>query len=275
MQRLVIKLGGEIMLNAPGLDAICADVAALAREGTEVVLVHGGGPQADALADRLGHAVRKVQGRRVTDDDALEVAKMVYAGSINVNLLAALKRHGALGVGVSGVDGNLIEVTRRPPKPVRDPSTGAEEWVDFGHVGDVQSVDASLLELLLHEGYVPVVASLAADSEGHVYNVNADTIATSLAVALSAARLYLVTNVPGILRNPADPTSIVPVCNLQELETLVRDGIITGGMLPKVHNCIEAIQAGVPIVQIVDGTGERSPIAESLSNEGIGTRISS
>jgi acetylglutamate kinase len=236
--------------------------------------VHGGGPQADAVAERLGHRVRKVQGRRVTDDDALEVAKMVYGGSINIDLLAALKRHGARGVGVSGVDAGLIAVTRRPPRLVRDPATGAEQWVDFGHVGDVQSVDVSLLELLLREGYVPVVASLATDAEGRLYNVNADTVATSLAVGLGAGRLYLVTNVPGILRDPSDPSTLIAECNQEEVEALVQAGVITGGMLPKVQNCTEAIKAGVPVVQIVDGTRDRSPLVESLTRGGVGTTIS-
>ena len=238
-----------------------------------MVVVHGGGPQADALAERLGHKVRKVQGRRITDDDALEVAKMVYGGSINVELLAALKRHGARGVGVSGVDAGLVNVTRRPPRLVRDPATGAEEWVDFGHVGDIESVDVALLELLLREGYVPVVASLAADAEGRLYNVNADTVAASLGVGLRAERLYLLTNVPGILHDPADPSTLVTECDLEKLEDMVASGVIRGGMLPKAQNCIEALEAGVAVVQILDGAGDRSHLIESLTRDGIGTRI--
>ena len=187
-ERIVVKLGGEIMLNARGLDAIAAQVATLAAQGVRVVLVHGGGPQADALAGRLGHTVRKVAGRRVTDDDALEVAKMVYGGSINLELVAALKRHGARGVGLSGADADLVTVIRRPPTLVRDPKTGAEEWVDFGHVGDISTVDASLLDVLWAAGAVPVVACIAADSQGNLYNVNADTIAQALAVAVRAGR---------------------------------------------------------------------------------------
>ena len=162
----VVKLGGEIMLNATGLDALAIDIAGLARDGVGIVVVHGGGPQADALAEKLGHKVRKVAGRRVTDDDALEVAKMVYGGSINAEILAALLRHGARGVGLSGIDAGLITVGKRPPVKVRDPETGKEETVDFGHVGDIQEVDVALLRLLLENGYVPVVASLAADTRG-------------------------------------------------------------------------------------------------------------
>ncbi len=252
--RLVVKLGGEIMQHGAALDALAADVAWLAGQGQEIVLVHGGGPQADALAARLGHRVRKVAGRRVTDDDALDVAKMVYGGSINLDLLAALTRHGARAVGLSGVDGGLIVVARRPLTRVAVAPTGAEEWVDFGHVGDVQSVDIALLTLLLAAGYVPVVASLAADRAGALYNVNADTIATALATALSAARLILLTNVPGILRDPADPASRLAIADVATIGALIADGTISGGMLPKVQNALAAIAAGVRQVLILDGT---------------------
>jgi acetylglutamate kinase len=261
------------MLNTPGLDSLASQISALSRQGLSVVVVHGGGPQADALAQRLGHSVRKVAGRRVTDDDALEVAKMVYGGSTNLEILAALKRHGARGVGLSGVDADLITVTRRPVTGVVDPETGLEEWVDFGHVGDIVSVDTSVLDVLLSSGFVPVVASLAADNEGHLYNVNADTIAQALAVALRAERLVLVTNVPGILLDVADLGSLVYKCNIEELAAFVSTGAISGGMLPKVQNCIEALQAGVSAVHILDGTGEHPPLLESLTAGPVGTLI--
>ena len=270
---LVVKLGGEIMMNAAGLDALAADIAALNSEGARVVVVHGGGPQADALAQRLGHQVRKVAGRRVTDDDALEVAKMVYGGSINVELLGALKRHGAGGVGLSGVDADLITVARRPLTYLEDPATGTAEWVDFGHVGDVERVDVHLLDVLLGAGYVPVVASLAADAEGHIYNVNADTIATVLAVALEASKLFLMTNVPGILRDRADRASLVHKIDQDGIARLIADGVISAGMLPKVQNCVEALAGGVHGVHILDGMQAESQLLASFIRPGIGTLI--
>jgi acetylglutamate kinase len=270
-ERLVVKLGGEVMLNAPGLDSLASQLVLLSAAGARVVVVHGGGPQADTLAARLGHAVRKVAGRRVTDDDALEVAKMVYGGSINVELLAALNRHYAPGspraVGLSGVDAGLVTVTRRPPMLVEG------EWVDFGHVGDVASIDVSLLDLLLAGGFLPVIASLAADREGRIYNVNADTVAQALAVALGASRLVLVTNVPGILLDPADPSTLLATCTPAQIDALVRAGNISGGMLPKVRNCVEALEAGVRAVQILDGTPARPPLLESLATGKGGTLI--
>jgi len=269
----VVKIGGEIMLNARGLDALAADIARLNKEGMRIVVVHGGGPQADALADKLGHTVRKVAGRRITDDDALEVAKMVYGGSTNAELLAAIGKHGARAVGLSGIDAGLVRVNKRPPVNVRDPQTQTDEWVDFGHVGDVWGVDVTLLSLLLENGYVPVVASLAADTQGCIYNVNADTIAQALAAALEADGLVLVTNVPGILRDINDPTSLVPRCTPVEIEQMVEAGVIKGGMLPKVQNCLEALTSGVKQVTILDGTGERSYLAACLEGESVGTTI--
>jgi acetylglutamate kinase len=271
-QRLLVKVGGEVALNPLGLDSLASQIALLAANGVDVVLVHGGGPQADTLAAKLGHTVRKVAGRRVTDDDALEVAKMVYGGSINTNLLAALVKHGARGVGLSGVDGGMVRVIRRPSLNITDPATGAEQWVDFGHVGDIVSVDISLLPLLLESGYTPVIASLAADTEGNVYNVNADTVAQALATALQVSRLVLLSNVPGIMRDPADPATLLPVCPVSDLEALVRAGAITGGMLPKAQNCIEALAAGVRSVHILNGALDHPPLLESLqTSRGHGT----
>lgn len=272
-ERIVVKLGGEIMLNARGLDAIAAQVATLAAQGVRVVLVHGGGPQADALAGRLGHTVRKVAGRRVTDDDALEVAKMVYGGSINLELVAALKRHGARGVGLSGADADLVTVIRRPPTLVRDPKTGAEEWVDFGHVGDISTVDASLLDVLWAAGAVPVVACIAADSQGNLYNVNADTIAQALAVAVRAGRLVLLTNVPGILLDVNAPGSLVRTLDGAELAALVEWGVVAGGMFPKAQNVLVALERGVSAVQILDGTSDYPPLLDSLTGAGAGTIV--
>ena len=266
-QRLLVKVGGEVALNPPGLDSLASQIALLASNGVEVVLVHGGGPQADTLAAKLGHTVRKVAGRRVTDDDALEVVKMVYGGSINTDLLAVLARHGARGVGLSGVDGGMVTVTRRPPTRITDPATGAEQWVDFGHVGDIVSVDVSLLSLLLNGGYTPVIASLAADTEGNVYNVNADTIAQALATALQVSRLVLLSNVPGILADSTDPATLLPLCSISDLEALVRAGAISGGMLPKVQNCIDALSAGVRSVHILNGALNRPPLLESLQTD--------
>jgi acetylglutamate kinase len=271
--KIVVKLGGEIMLNSAGLDALAADIASLANQGHSLLVVHGGGPQADALSSALGYPIRKVAGRRITDDNALEVARMVYGGSTNLDLLSALLRHDARPVGLSGVDAATIVVTRRPPTRIEDPSTGTTQTVDFGHVGDISHVNPALLDLLIAHRYIPVVASLAADTSGNLYNVNADTIAQSLAVALPADRLVLVTNVPGILRDPDDPSTLIEHCTLATLRDLISTGAISGGMLPKAHNIIEAITSGVPTIQIIDGTRTPSLLLDAVAGKPAGTLI--
>ncbi len=268
---VVVKLGGEILLNAGALDGLAADIATLALEGIGIIVAHGGGPQADALAEKLGYGVRKVGGRRITDAGALEVAKMVYRGSTNVELVAAIGKHGARAVGLSGVDAGLIRASRRPPVAYRDGVTGGETLVDFGAVGDITAVNTDLLTLLLERGYVPVLASLCADEQGSIYNVNADTVAQAVAVALGAGRLIMLTNVAGILRDYRDPTTRIPRCNLAEVRALIADGTIAGGMLPKVQNCIEAISAGIPAVQIVDGTARPSLLRDAAEGKSVGT----
>jgi acetylglutamate kinase len=270
---VVVKLGGELLMNTVALEGIAADIASRALEGIGVVVAHGGGPQADALAERLGYPIRKVAGRRITDDNALEVAKMVYRGSTNVELVAAIGKHGARAVGLSGVDAGIIRATRRPPVAYKDPTTGDETTIDFGSVGDIESIDTGLLDMLLDAQYVPVIASLCADARGNIYNVNADTVAQSLAVALNASRLILLTNVSGILRDPANPSTRIPACNPAELQVLITDGTISGGMLPKVQKCIQAINAGVRAVQIVDGTARPSLMRDAVEGKNVGTVI--
>ena len=200
----VVKLGGDVLGEPEVLDQVAAQLALLSSLSIRLVVVHGGGPQATALSRRLGMEPRMVAGRRVTDDGALEVAKMVYAGQINVDLLAALREHRVQAVGLSGVDADLITAHRRPPVQVVD-DAGATVRVDYGHVGDIDRVDPRVLVTLMEARIVPVVASLAGGEDGEVFNVNADTVAESLAVALRAQKLIFLTGAPGVLRDRNDP----------------------------------------------------------------------
>ena len=271
-ERFVVKLGGEVMLNAAGLDALAADIEVLVREGVYLALVHGGGPQADTLAARLGHTPQKVEGRRITTDTDLEIAKMAYGGSINLDLLAALRRRGVRGVGLSGVDANLLTVIRRPPRRMRD-AQGDETVVDFGHVGDIVEVDPTVLDLLCPARMVPVIASLAADNEGAIYNVNADSVAAAIAGAWDAAKLFLLTNVAGVLADPNDPASRWSALDADEVSTLIAQRIIRDGMVPKVQACLDALAAGVRRTHILNGTLDHSLLLESFTYEGVGTMI--
>lgn len=268
----VVKLGGEVLADTEALDRVAAQLGLLSSLSIRVIVVHGGGPQATALSRRLGQEPTIVAGRRVTDDDALEVAKMVYAGSLNVNLLAALREHEVQAVGLSGVDAELISARRRPPVKVVD-DAGVSREVDYGHVGDVDRVDPRVLTTLMDARFVPVVSSLAGDGDGNVYNVNADTVAESLAVAVQAQKLLFLTGAPGVLRDRNDPSSLVTFADPDDLAALMSSGAIAGGMRPKVEACIRAATGGVERTHIIDGRLPDSILLEVFTGSGCGTMI--
>ncbi len=268
----VVKLGGDVLADTEALDRVAGQIGLLSSLSIRIVLVHGGGPQATALSRRLGQEPTIVAGRRVTDESALDVAKMVYAGTLNVNLLAALRAHEVQGVGLSGVDADLIAARRRPPVSVVD-DAGVTREVDYGHVGDVDRVDPRVLTTLLDARFVPVVSSLAGDSEGNVYNVNADTVAESLAVALQAQKLLFLTGAPGVLRDRTDPATLVTFADPDDLANLMASGALAGGMRPKVEACIRAATGGVERTHIIDGRLPDSILLEVFTGAGCGTMI--
>ncbi len=268
----VVKLGGEVLAGSEVLDHVAAQIGLLHSLGIRLVVVHGGGPQASALSRRLGVEPRMAAGRRITDDTGLEVATMVYAGTLNVELLRTLRAHDLQAVGLSGVDADLITARRRPPVQVRD-DDGVTRTVDYGHVGDIESVDPRVLFTLLDGRFIPVVASLAGDRAGQVYNVNADTVAEVLATALRAQKLIFLTGAPGILRNPADPGSLVTFADADDLSALMADGTITGGMRPKVEACLRATANGVERTHIISGAAPDALLLEVFTGAGCGTMI--
>jgi len=271
-QVFVVKLGGEVLADPRAVDGVTGQVSLLSSLGIQVVVVHGGGPQATALSRRMGHEPRIVAGRRVTDDDALAVAKMVYAGQLNVDLLASLRAHEAQGVGLSGVDADLITAHRRPPVKMVD-DDGKTQMVDYGHVGDLDRVDPRILRTLLDARFVPVVASLAGDGDGNVFNVNADTVAESLAVALRAQKLIFLTGAPGVLRDREDPSSLIAFADPDDLASLLAGGAVAGGMRPKVEACIRAATGGVERTHIIDGRVADALLLEVFTGAGCGTMI--
>jgi acetylglutamate kinase len=268
----VVKLGGAILGDPRAVASLAAQVGLLHSLGIRVVVVHGGGPQATALARRLGHPPVVVGGRRVTDDAQLEIAKMAFAGSVHIDLLATFRRSHVPAVGVTGVDAELLSAVKRPPVAISD-DDGCERTVDFGHVGDIVAVDASLLEALMGSGFVPVVASLAADDEGRVYNVNADTVAEKLAIGVRAAKLLILTDAPGVLRDREDPATLVSFADRDEIERLIASGAIAGGMRPKVEACVRAAAGGVARTHILDGRAGDALLLEVFTGAGCGTMI--
>jgi acetylglutamate kinase len=271
-QVFVVKLGGEVLSEPDILDSVTGQLALLSSLSIRLVVVHGGGPQATALSRRLGVEPRMVAGRRITDDSALDIAKMVYAGQLNVDLLAALRDHRVQAVGLSGVDAELITAHRRPPANVVDDS-GATVMVDYGHVGDIERVDPRILLTLMEARMVPVVASLAGGEGNEIYNVNADTVAESLAVALRAQKLIFLTGAPGVLRDRSDPSTLVTFADPDDLAGLMANGALSGGMRPKVEACIRAATGGVERTHIIDGRAPDALLLEVFTGSGCGTMI--
>jgi acetylglutamate kinase len=265
----VLKIGGELVF--PGkLAQLAAEVREVADAGTRVAIVHGGGPQATELQKRLGLEPVIIAGRRVTDEATLDVMKMALAGRVNVDLCGALCAAGVRAVGLHGASANAIRARHRPPRVV--PGAGNQP-IDLGLVGDVIGFNTALLELLWANGYVPVLASLGADDAGQALNINADTVAAGLAVSLRADALVLVTGVPGVLRDPNDPRSRIPMLKASEARALTQNGTAKGGMLVKLDEAIAAIEEGITSV-IVVGELSHGDLKRSLLDPGsVGTVI--
>lgn len=272
-QTFVVKLSGKATEERENLASLAEELALLHQVGIRICVVHGGGKQLSDLASLMGIEQTIINGRRVTDDATLEMAKMIFAGKINTDILAALRHRGAEAVGLSGVDGNIVHAERRPPKEVLNRATGEREHVDFGHVGDVVHVNTRLLCVLLDQGYLPVISSLGADAEGMVFNINADTIAAEIAAQLKAEKLILLSDVDGICLRPGEPLTKLSRLTADEAEALVTSGAATGGMIPKLQSIAQLLRRGVKSAHIINGSLRNALLAEVFTDEGTGTMI--
>lgn len=266
---LVIKIGGEV-IGGPQRSVVAAEIAALALNVAPVVVVHGGGPQATRLQERLGQKPVQIAGRRVTDEETLDVMKMVVAGKLNVDLCSALIAAGAAPVGLHGASGRVVEAEKRPPRVY---AGAGPDPVDLGLVGDVTGVGVRLLELLLHRGYTPVIACLGAGEDGQVYNINADIVANRVAMELGSSGLLLVSDVPGVLRDATDPSSRIPTLTVAEGRALIASGAVTKGMIVKLEESFEALGQGVARIHIVGRIGEGDLVREARSPGSVGTAL--
>lgn len=269
----VVKAGGEVLSEAKTLEHFAEQVALLHGLGISPVVVHGGGPQATALSERLGIPVEMVGGRRITDAQTLDVAKMVFNGKLNTDLLAAFAKHGVPAIGLSGVDASLIRATQRPAVPVADEKTGQVRDVDFGFVGDVAAVNAGVVCHLLAGPFVPVISAMAGGDDGQVYNVNADVVAARLAAALRAEKMILLTDVAGVLRERERPETLISHMDRSGLTEALQGGKATGGMKVKLEACRYALENGVPRAHIISGLVADGLLLEIFTNEGVGTLI--
>jgi acetylglutamate kinase len=269
----VVKLSGKATEDAANLASLAEELALIHQVGIRLCVVHGGGKQLSELASLMGVEQTIINGRRVTDDATLEMAKMIFAGKINTDILAALRNKSVEAVGLSGVDGNIVHAERRPPKEILNRATGEHEHVDFGHVGDVVEINARLLCVLLDKGYLPVISSLGADREGMVFNINADTIASEIAVQLEAEKLILLSDVDGIYLREGEPETKLSRLSINDAENLVREGKATGGMIPKLQSITDLLRRGVKSAHIINGRARNALLAEVFTDEGTGTMI--
>ena len=254
---VVIKYGGNAMINEDLKDKVMRDIIMLSLIGVKPVLVHGGGPEISDMLGRVGKKSEFVDGLRVTDKETAEIAQMVLAGKVNKDLVKLIEKKGGNAIGISGMDAHLIEAS---PKRA-----------ELGYVGNIDRVNPKPIFDLIEKGYIPVISTLGCDSDGNVYNINADTAAAKIAGELKAENLISMTDISGILRDKNNPDSLMPVVKVSEAHSLIEEGIIDGGMIPKVECCINAIKWGVRKVFIIDGRIPHSIMIEMLTDEGIGT----
>jgi len=266
---VVIKYGGNAMVEQRLKEGFARDVVLMKLVGVNPVVVHGGGPQIGALLERLGKASEFVQGMRVTDSETMDVVEMVLGGLVNKEIVNLINRHGGAAVGLTGKDGDLIHARKLVLR--RDaPELTAPEIIDLGHVGEVESIDASIVNMLVGGDFIPVIAPIGVGKDGFSYNINADLVAGKVAEVLCAEKLILLTNTAGLLDEAG---TLIKDLDVRRVNTLIADGVIKGGMLPKVRCALEAVQAGVRAAHILDGRVEHAVMLDLFTDEGVGTLI--
>lgn len=256
---VVIKYGGNAMINESLKKQVMEDIVLLWLIGVKVVLVHGGGPEINDLMNKLGKKAEFVDGLRVTDKETVDIVEMVLAGKVNKSLVNLLEMNSGKAMGISGIDGRLIEAKMKDKR--------------LGFVGEITRVRIGAVEDLLEKGYIPVISTIGCDKKGNTYNINGDTAAAFIAGALKAERLIMMTDIAGVLRDKDDPSTLIPELTVTEAQSLKEEGIIAGGMIPKVDCCVEAINKGVENVTIMDGRIPHSILMELLTAEGAGTMV--
>lgn len=257
-ETIVVKYGGNAMINEDLKQAVISDIVLMQLVGINVVLVHGGGPEINAMLKKIGKESKFVGGLRYTDQETMDIVQQILAGKVNKDLVQLIEDHGGKAIGLCGLDGSLLKARKL---------TGE----DLGFVGEVCEVNTEILKNAEHGGYIPVVSTVAAGYEGQVFNINADIAAAQVAAALGAKKLILMTDIRGLLRDRDDENTLIPVVGLSEVPKLKRDGVISGGMIPKIDCCVEAVRRGVNRAHIIDGREPHSILIELFTDEGIGT----
>lgn len=268
---MVIKVGGHAMVDPQVMSDIIQDIVLLRFVGIHPVVVHGGGPEITEKMERMGKKPEFIGGLRVTDDETMEIARMVLVGNINTRIVSLIGMHGGKGIGLSGKDGMMIMAKKKGTQKIM--IEDIEHDVDLGWVGDTEVINPELINIVTSNDYIPVISPIAMDSDGNALNINADTVAGDLADALCAKKLILMTDVPGVLKDQTDVGTRISRIDIDDVETLISDGIIGGGMIPKMRSAKASVEGGVDRVHIIDGSISHSVLLELFTDQGIGTMV--
>ena len=272
-KKILIKYGGHVMVNKEAMASTARDTVLLKYVGMEPIVVHGGGPEISRSMEKLGKEANFVNGLRVTDEETMEIIKMVLVGKISTNIVSQINLHGGKGIGISGKDSELIRAKKRPLQVFTDSDTGESQKVDLGLVGEVVSVNHGILDMFTENDYIPVIAPIGMADNGSTLNINADTAAGEIGQSVKAEKLIILTDVPGVLRDPDDPSTLIQRIRVDEVPQLIEDGIISGGMIPKIETCVDAVKGGVKSAHILDGRVPHTILLEIFTKEGIGTMV--
>ena len=268
---VVVKVGGHAMVDPEARSGIIKDIVALQHLGIKPIIVHGGGPEIDAMMKRMGKTPEFISGLRVTDDETLEIVRMVLFGNVNTDIVTLIGKHGGKGAGVIGNDGRLIVARKKTPEKVM--IDGIEKLVDFGWVGETERVNPEILDILLKNGYIPVISPIGYDIAGHCYNLNADTAAGDVAAAVKAKCLISLTDVDGVMMDPSKKDTLQKKLTIEQCFDLIKTGIISKGMIPKILSSIVVVKSGIDSVHIVNGNKPQALLLELLTEKGVGTSI--
>ena len=271
-KKVMIKYGGHAMIDKEAMVSTAKDTVLLKYVGMQPLVVHGGGPEITRSMEKLGKEPKFIKGLRVTDEETIDIVKMVLVGNINTDIVSQICLHDGKGAGLSGKDNKLIQASKTLHH-IKDEETGEIEDIDLGLVGKVEKINPEILDMYTENDFIPVISPIGIAEDGKTLNLNADTVAGAIAGAIDAEKLIILTDVPGVLRDPDDPSSLIQKIHVDEVPKLIEDGIITGGMIPKIETCVEAINNGVKSAHILDGRVKHTLLIEIFTKDGIGTMI--
>ena len=271
-KKVMIKYGGHAMVDDEAMASTARDTVLLKYVGMQPIVVHGGGPEITRSMKKLGKEPKFIKGLRVTDEETMSIVKMVLVGNINTDIVSQICLHDGKGAGLSGKDNKLIEACKKIHK-IKDEETGEIEEIDLGLVGEIKKINPEILEMYTENDFIPVVSPIGIAEDGTTLNLNADTVAGAIAGEMDAEKLIILTDVPGVLRDPEDPSTLIQRIHVDEIPALIEEGIISGGMIPKIETCIDALNNGVKSAHILDGRIKHTLLLEIFTKEGIGTMI--